>query len=467
MGKKAKVGLLAVVVLVFISIMLLIWSYEPDEKVTVKVDISCMTSEAGVFQLFYSNQISEDKVLFYDDKVSEQVVNAEDIGEKVTLTFDVPCDTRYLRFDFVEKVVDFRIYDVVVEGENGTVTVNSADLMDVNSFNSISAYFLDDGVIYGSTEVEDPYVAWDLSGYKLDSLTTPGKQKEAFIIHVFATVFVVIMSIVLFVIRKKFIDIPKELISSRKMIFDLAKTDFKNKYATSLFGTVWAFVQPIVTIAIYVFVFQVGFKAGDTSSGYPFLLYLVAGIISWFFFAEAWMNATNCLVEYSYLVKKVVFKIEVLPIVKVISSFFVHLFFIALAFALFTLNGRMPGLSVIQLVYYLVCTVAFVLALSYFTAAITPFFPDTSQIINILTQIGMWTIPIMYDEAIMGPTVMKVLRFNPMYYVVTGYRDCYMHGQWFWERTGMTIYFWCITIILFIIGYRTFKKLKIHFADVL
>lgn len=259
----------------------------------------------------------------------------------------------------------------------------------------------------------------------------------------------------------------RDLYENRRMIWSLAKTDFKTKYSASYFGVIWAFVQPVVTIAIYVFVFQVGFKAGDTSTGYPFLLYLVSGIIPWFFFAEAWMNATNCLIEYNYLVKKVVFKIGVLPVVKVISSLFVHLAFIGLAFLVFTLMGNLPGIQLIQVIYYLICTFALVLALSYFTAAIIPFFRDLAQIINIVTQLGMWTLPIMYDEVIIAEGIMRFLRLNPMYYVVTGYRDAFMKGQWFWERTGQTVYFWIVVLVLFTIGYKTFKKLKVHFADVL
>ena len=94
----------------------------------------------------------------------------------------------------------------------------------------------------------------------------------------------------------------KDLLASRKMIWKLSRNDFKTKYAGSYLGIFWAFVQPIITVAIYVFVFQVGFKAAPADNGYPCVLYLIAGIIPWFFFAEALMNATNCLMEYSYLV---------------------------------------------------------------------------------------------------------------------------------------------------------------------
>ena len=71
--------------------------------------------------------------------------------------------------------------------------------------------------------------------------------------------------------------------------------------------------------------FQVGLKAG-TVSNYPFVLYLVSGIVPWFFFQDALNGGTNALLEYNYLVKKVVFKISILPIVKIISALFVHAF---------------------------------------------------------------------------------------------------------------------------------------------
>ena len=107
----------------------------------------------------------------------------------------------------------------------------------------------------------------------------------------------------------------KDIYENRRMIFKLAKNDFKTRYAGSVFGTVWAFVQPLVTIAVYYFVFGYGLKGGtDTGSEVPFVLYLVSGIVPWFYFQEGWMNGTSSLLEYSYLIKKVVFNINVLPV---------------------------------------------------------------------------------------------------------------------------------------------------------
>lgn len=259
----------------------------------------------------------------------------------------------------------------------------------------------------------------------------------------------------------------KNLIDSRRMLWKLSRNDFKTKYAGSYLGIFWAFVQPIVTIAIYVFVFQVGFKATPTDEGYPFVLYLIAGIIPWFFFAEALMNATNCLIEYSYLVKKVVFNISILPIIKIISSLFVHLFFIVLAFVIFCMNARIPDIHFIQLFYYTFCVVMLVTGLSYLTCAVTPFFRDFGQIVNVFTQIGMWMTPIMWKEAMLPEQFRWILKLNPVYYIVTGYRDSYINGVWFWEKYNITIYFWVVTFGMLFIGMKVFKRMRVHFSDVL
>ena len=115
-------------------------------------------------------------------------------------------------------------------------------------------------------------------------------------------------------------------IRNREMIVKLAKNDFRTKYAGSYFGIAWAFVSHIVTILLYWFVFQIGFRSQPVGD-YPFVLWLTAGLVPWFFFSDAWNGATNSLMEYSFLVKKVVFDIEILPAIKIVSSFMVNIFF--------------------------------------------------------------------------------------------------------------------------------------------
>lgn len=270
---------------------------------------------------------------------------------------------------------------------------------------------------------------------------------------------------------KAVLELPLELYRNRRLILKLSKNDFKTRYAGSYLGIIWAFIQPIVTILVYWFVFEKGLKAGGVLSKegieVTFVLWLSAGLIPWFFFSEALNNATNALLEYSYLVKKVVFKISILPIIKIISALFVHVFFVAFLLVLCACYGYYPQLYTLQVLYYSFCMFIFVLALSYATSAIVIFFRDLSQIINIILQIGMWVTPIMWQVSILPEDVQKFFKLNPMYYIVDGYRQSLFYKEWFWEHPLMTLYFWILTGFIFILGAVIFKRLKPHFADVL
>lgn len=264
----------------------------------------------------------------------------------------------------------------------------------------------------------------------------------------------------------------KDIWRSRRLIVDLANKDFKGRYAASYLGIIWAFVQPIVTILIYVFVFQFGLKATPpkAAGNTPYSLWLTIGIVPWFFFQDALLSATNSLMEFSYLVKKIVFKISVLPIVKIISAFYVHIFFVFLLVVLSMLFGFMPHIYMLQAVYYTAAATVLVLGLSYMTASTVIFFRDLSQIISVLLQFGMWLTPIMWTMDTMGienGLFQRMFKLNPIYYIVNGYRDSFINKVWFWEHKGWTVYFWAVTLIVCALGTLTFKKLEKHFADVL
>lgn len=258
----------------------------------------------------------------------------------------------------------------------------------------------------------------------------------------------------------------KELFHNRRLIINLSKNDFKTKYAGSFFGVFWAFVQPVITILIYWFVFEVGFRSPGVLEC-PFVLWLTAGLVPWFFFSDAWNGATSSLIEYSYLVKKVVFKISVLPVVKVASAIYVSLFFNIFMCILFMLYGYMPDGYVLQLIYYLGCTAALALALSYITCSIMPFFRDLGQIMNILLQIGMWATPIMWNKLMLPQEFHFILKFNPMFYIVQGYRNALIEKRWFWQDIRWTVYFWVLVGVLFLLGNGLFRRMRVHFADVL
>ena len=265
-----------------------------------------------------------------------------------------------------------------------------------------------------------------------------------------------------------------EITENRGLIKSLVKNDFKTRFAGAYLGIIWAFVQPVVTVLIYWFVFDKALGARAQIRGelpLPYVLWLVSGIVPWFFFSDCVSAGTVALVEYNYLVKKVVFNIDILPVVKVISSIFVHIFFVAFTVLLFLLFGYMPDLYMLQALYYSLGVLILALGIAYLTSAVSVLFPDVRQIVNIALQVGIWMTPIMWNiddmKSKIPEAAMVILRCNPLYYIVMGYRESFIDKAWFWEHPGMTAYFWVFTAVVFWLGVTVFKRLKVHFADVL
>ena len=270
----------------------------------------------------------------------------------------------------------------------------------------------------------------------------------------------------------KFFSLPKELWNNRRLIWKLSKNDFKTRYAGSYLGIIWAFVQPVITVLVYWLVFENGFSAKPEmfKSGVevPFVVYLTSGLVPWFFFSEAVSQSTNALLEYNYLVKKVVFKISILPLIKIIAACFIHVFFVGVLLLIYFLYGYGFTPYLFQLVYYSFCMAILVLALSYTFCSVVIFFRDLSQIVAIALQIGMWATPIMWSiTRVEGTAFETIFKLNPLYYIVNGYRQSLFGQIWFFQDWQLTLYFWAVTILLFVFGTVVFKRLKPHFADVL
>ena len=262
------------------------------------------------------------------------------------------------------------------------------------------------------------------------------------------------------------ITLIREIFKNRKLLWQMTKRDFRQRYLGSYLGILWAFIQPMITVLIFWFVFQVGFKSMPVDN-FPFILWLVCGMFPWFFISDSISSATNSIIESSFLVKKIVFRVELLPIVKIMSALVVHIFFVGILFLMFAYYGYSISIYNLQILYYFFAMICFSLGISWLTSSLTVFLRDVGQFVAMLLQFGFWFTPIFWSLKIIPEEYQEILQLNPMYYLVEGYRQSFIYKEWIWEHFELTIYFWTITAIVMFIGAWSFKKLRPHFADVL
>ena len=259
----------------------------------------------------------------------------------------------------------------------------------------------------------------------------------------------------------------KTLWKNKRLAWQLGKNDFKNRFANTSLGSIWGFLQPFVFMMMYIIVFQYIFKQTGPE-GAPYVVWFMPGMAMWMTINDGIVGASNAIRGYSYLVKKVVFPVDIIPVISLLANSFVSLFLIAIATIVCIIFKFIP--NVFKLIYMIFAVYIFLISITRFTSALATLVPDFSNLLGIIMQIGMWLTPVVWDLSMIAEhhTISRVMKCLPFTYLVTGFRQAFMGGDIITANHGLyTIVFWVITILMFVWGNHVFNKNKKDFADVL
>lgn len=259
----------------------------------------------------------------------------------------------------------------------------------------------------------------------------------------------------------------KELIRNKSLIVRLGRNDFKNRFAGTSLGALWGFVSPFIFMFTYVIVFQFILKTKSGGDA-PFIVWYIPGMAMWNFINDAIITASNSIRNYSYLVKKVIFPVDIIPVISIASSCVIGIFLFLIAIIVCLCFGYV--VNVLKLIYMIFCALVFILAFTRLTSALATLIPDVVQLISVLMQLFFWFTPIIWNLSMLEgvPTILNIAKCMPFTYLVSGFREAFIPGN---VLTGShfiyTIVFWVVTIIIYIWGNSVFNKSKKDFADVL
>jgi lipopolysaccharide transport system permease protein/teichoic acid transport system permease protein len=258
----------------------------------------------------------------------------------------------------------------------------------------------------------------------------------------------------------------QDIYDKRSILYELAKRDFQQQYTGSYLGFIWVFLQPLIFITVLYMVFTFGFKRAASPDGIPFSVYLISGMILWLFFSENFGKSTSTIRQHSFLLKKVDFRLSILPIIKLLSASIPHIFFIFVAIVVAAINGIYPSVYTLQIIYYFTATLVLLLGLGWLTSSTNVFVPDVAKIVTIFIQFGFWLTPIFWNIDKIPEKYQWIIKLNPLVYLIEGYRDSIIYKIPFWEKPYQTLYFWIFTFIILWLGITIFRKLRPHFAEV-
>ena len=251
------------------------------------------------------------------------------------------------------------------------------------------------------------------------------------------------------------------------LFFKLIKMDFRKRYFGTVLGATWSILNPVLTISLIFIVFKFGLKTTNVGE-ISFFNWLVTGMLSWFYFSEALTNSCQAFTDNSYLITKIKFPIQILPSIKIISPLITHGFLLFCFLIIISVNDvNVSYTHWPQLIYYIFCSFTLLLGFGFMASSATVFIRDISNIVSVCLQFLYWLTPIFWSPTLLPEGVSKYLKFNPLYYIVEGYRDSVFGGIPFWTKVDQTVYFWGVTMINLGIGVYIFRKLKPHFSDVI
>ena len=243
------------------------------------------------------------------------------------------------------------------------------------------------------------------------------------------------------------------MVEQKYLIMQLIKRDFQNKYLASYIGLPWVFIQPAVLIIVMWFAFTYGLKIKALESGISFVPWLISGMIPWLFISETLTTSSTSIIEYSYLIKKTSFKVSLVPLIKIIAAFIIHIVFVVVIAIFAIAYGFYPNIYWIQIFYYLFAVFVLLMGIGYFLAAITVFIRDIGHVITVVTSVLFWATPIIWPYSMLQGNLKYIALLNPIFYIIDGYRNTFLQKIWFFENIEMMTFFWIFTLIIFISGY--------------
>lgn len=253
-----------------------------------------------------------------------------------------------------------------------------------------------------------------------------------------------------------------------QLTFEMAKREITDRYAGQWLGLFWTIGHPLTLMVVYAYVFGFVFRVkigGTADMPLDYTTYILAGLIPWLAFVEAMSKSSFAIVGNSGLVKQFVFPIEILPVKGVIATLFTEVIFLAifLVYILISQSVFPPILLILPVLIFLQ-TLAMI-GVSYFLSAIGVYFRDIKDFVQVFSVVGVYLLPAFYLPEFVPSVFQTILYLNPFSYLIWCFQDVLYFGRfahpWAW------LVFTIMSLGVFTLGFRFFRKLQVMFGNVL
>jgi lipopolysaccharide transport system permease protein len=265
------------------------------------------------------------------------------------------------------------------------------------------------------------------------------------------------------------VTLTKSLWRNRQLILQMTKREVAGRYKGSAMGLAWSFFNPVFMLTVYTFVFSVIFKSrwgvGGEESKTQFAVVLFVGMIVHGLFAEVLNRAPSLILSNVNYVKKVIFPLEILPVIAMGAALFHSLISVGVLLAAFILFNGYLHWTVIFIPLVLLPLVILTTGFAWMLASLGVFLRDVGQTIGIITTVMMFLSPVFYPVTSLPKEFRPWIMANPLTFIIEQVREVLLWGH-FPNWTGLALYTLTATALAWA-GYAWFQKTRKGFADVL
>lgn len=264
------------------------------------------------------------------------------------------------------------------------------------------------------------------------------------------------------------VELLSDHIKYRRQLFKLAKSDVIKKYSGSALGWSWAIIRPAITIFVYWFAFEIGVRRGNPINGYPYFLWMIAGMVPWFYIRDSLYTSSSSIRKYRYLVKKIKYPVGTIPTFVSLSQLAVNIVLQLIMLIIYIVYGDRPDIYYLQIILVNVGMFVFWTPWALFSSMLSAMSSDFLNLVKSAVPALFWLSGVLYQVSrIKSPFLRKCLLWNPVTITANTYRNSLIYKKWIWETPVEMRNYIIITVIMIVLSVWAYWRLKKDIPDVL
>lgn len=212
-------------------------------------------------------------------------------------------------------------------------------------------------------------------------------------------------------------------------IYKLALYDFITPLRDTYLGALWIILSPLSQIGVYWFVFGLGIRNGKPIDGHPFLLWMLAGLIPWFYISASISAGTLAIYSKAAIITKMKFPTSIIPTNTILTQLLNNIPLIFIMILSYVFNGYKATIYYIQIPYYIIAATLLLIGISLITSALVMAVRDINRLVGTVLRFMFYLTPILWTTINLPPIGLKIIRLNPFIYIIEGFRNTFLYNK--------------------------------------